>query len=69
MQCVFWSDDIIEFFNKQINRKQIEDLFKEVTPILRNLFEPDMMKLFCEEMKKSFDTGIFQKRKAEYLQK
>ncbi len=65
----FWSDDIIEFFNKQINRKQIEDLFKEVTPILCNLFEPDMMKLFCEEMKKSFDTGIFQKRKAEYLQK
>ncbi len=65
----FWSDDIIEFFDKKINRKQIEDLFKDIKPILCDIFEPDMMELFCEEMNKSFDTGIFQKRKAEYLQK
>lgn len=65
----FWNDDIIEFFDKEIHRKQIEDLFKEVKPILSNRLKSDIMELFCEEMKKSFDTGIFQKRKAEYLQK
>ena len=65
----FWSDDIIELFDKKINRKQIEDLFKEIKPILCDILEPDMIELFCEEMNKSFDTGIFQKRKAEYLQK
>ncbi len=65
----FWSDDIIEFFDKKIHRKQIEDLFKEVKLILSNQLKADIMELFCEEMKKSFDTGIFQKRKAEYLQK
>ena len=42
----FWSDDIIEFFDKKINRKQIEDLFKDIKPILCDIFEPDMMELF-----------------------
>lgn len=65
----FWSDDIIECFDKEINRKQIENLWKEIQPILSNYLQPDIMELFCEEMKRSFDTGIFEKRKAEYLQK
>lgn len=65
----FWSDDIIEFFDKEIHRKQIEDLFEDVKPILNSCLKPDIMELFGEEMKNSFDIGIFQKRKAEYLQK
>lgn len=65
----FWSDDIIEILDKKIHRTQIEALLKEVKPILSNYLKPDIMELFCEEMKRSFDTGIFQKRKAEYLQK
>lgn len=53
----------------ETDKYQLEDLFKDIKPILCDILEPDMMELVCEEMNKSFDTGIFQKRKEEYLQK
>lgn len=65
----FWNNDSIEYFDKEINRERIEALFKEVKPLLYNILEPELIELFDEEMKQSFETGIFQKRKAEYLQK
>lgn len=66
---LFWSDEIVEFFDKTITREQIEILFKEVQPLLCNILEPEIMELFHEEMNRSFVTGIFDHRKAEYLKK
>lgn len=65
----FWSNDIIEYFDKEINRERIESLFKEIKPLLYDILEPELIDLFSEEMNQSFATGVFQNRKAEYLQK
>lgn len=65
----FWNNDITEYFDKTIDRERIEGLFKEVKPFLYNIFEPELIELFSTEMTQSFDMGIFQKRKMEYLKK
>lgn len=65
----FWCDDAVEFFDKEINREQVEALFKEVKPFLYSILEPEVVELFCEEMNQSFVKGIFCDRKAEYLKK
>ncbi len=66
---IFWSDNIVEFFDMKINKKLIEALYKEVHPLLYNILEPEFVDIFHKEMNKSFATGIFYDRKAEYLEK
>ncbi len=65
----FWSNDIIEYFDKKINRKKIEFLFEEIKPLLCDILEPELIDLLSEEVNRSFATGVFRNRKAEYLQK
>lgn len=65
----YWCDDVVRFFDKEINREQIETLFKEVKPLLYNIFEPEVVDLFWDEMNQSFATGVFEHRKVEYLKK
>ncbi|MGN6714469.1 hypothetical protein [Anaerocolumna jejuensis] len=65
----YWSKDIIEYYNKEINQQRIEFLFKEVKPLLCNIIEFKLVDLVSEEINQSFITGIFYNRKAEYLQK
>lgn len=65
----FWCDDVVEYFDEEINRERIEALFKEVKPLICDIFEPELVEVFYQEMNHSFDTGIFRGRKAEYLKK
>lgn len=65
----YWCDDVVRFFNKEITRERIETLFKEVKPLLYNILEPEVVDLFGDEMNQSFDVGVFEHRKAEYLKK
>ena len=66
---LFWREDVVEFFDKEINKEWIEALFKEVKPYICNILEPELVELFREEMNQSFTTGVFCERKAEYLKK
>lgn len=65
----FWNNSIISFFDKEINRWQAEALFKDVNPLVYNALGKELTKLFRQEMKYSFDNGIFTERKKEYLEK
>lgn len=65
----FWNNYIAGIFDKEINRERIESLFQEIKPLICDIFEPDITRLFCDEMNKSFETGIFYNRKNEYLRK
>ena len=65
----FWSNAAVGFFDKEISRKRVEALLQEVKPLIYNIFEPEISRLFCEEMERSFSKGIFHNRKAEYLKK
>lgn len=65
----FWSDNIVRFFNKEINKERIITLLKEIKPFLYNIFESDLVELLYEEINQSFVTGVFSHRKAEFLQK
>ncbi len=66
---IYWSDDSIEYFNKKITRERIEFLYGEVKPLICDIFEPELVELFSEEMEQSFSTGVFFERKAELLKK
>ena len=66
---LFWSENVIEFFDKEINKNFIEGLYKEIQPLLYDILEPELVDIFRKEMNKSFETGIFYDRKAEYLEK
>ena len=66
---IYWSDDSIEYFNKEITRERIEFLYGEVKPLICDVFEPELVELFSEEMEQSFSMGVFFERKAEYLKK
>lgn len=65
----FWSEDVVELFDKEINRERIEDLFNDVKLYMRDLFESETVELFREEMDKSFTMGVFCDRKKEFLKK
>lgn len=65
----FWSDTIVEFFNKEVHAERINLLFKELSSYLFNVFGPEFVDLLHEEMNQSFITGVFCNRKAEFLQK
>ena len=65
----FWNTNIVEYFDKKIDREKIVDLYNDVKPLLCSILEPELMDLFYEQMELSFATGVFQQRKFEYLQK
>lgn len=65
----FWSDDIIEFFDKEINKERITALFEEIKPFVCDILHKEIVGLLYEEMKQSFDLGVFYSRKAEFLKK
>lgn len=65
----YWSNEIVEFYDKEINRERIEMLFNEVKPLICEILDPELVYLFSEEMNLSFEKGIFRDRKAEYLKK
>jgi len=68
-ESFFWNDGIIGFFDKEISRERVESLFNEIKPFISAIFEPEICILLCEEMKHSFESGVFYDRKAEFLEK
>ncbi len=65
----FWSDDVIEYFEKEITAERIEGIFNEVKPLICEILEPELVDFFSEEMHHNFVEGVFRNRKAEYLKK
>ena len=64
-----WNDEAVAFYDREISREWIEALFTEITPLLCEVYGEQMMELVREEMDKSFASGTFLKRKAEFLNK
>lgn len=65
----FWDNNIINFFNYIINEKYIKSLFKETENLVYKYIGKEITNLFCEEIDRSFNTGIFYSRKKEFLDK
>lgn len=65
----FWNNSIISFFDREINRGQAEFLFKDVKPLVYDILGQELTGLFIQEINQSFDNGIFDERKKEYLKK
>ena len=68
-KTLFWSNNAVEYFDKEINWERIKRLFIEVRPLLCEDFEPGLVDLLYEEMNQSYATGFFEKRKIEFLKK
>lgn len=66
---IFWSDSVIKYFEKEITMERVSSIFDEVKPLALDILEPELINIFAEEMQKSFMTGLFSKRKCEYLKK
>lgn len=64
-----WSDHVIQYFDEAVSRERIEFLFEEIQPLLRMMLKAEVLELIREEMNRSFITGFFHNRKAEFLQK
>ena len=64
-----WSGAAVGFYEQEVSKKLIENLFEEVKPILLEKLGMENMELLCEEMTCSFKSGLFQKRKQEFLEK
>ncbi|MFG6394278.1 MAG: hypothetical protein K1W24_08920 [Lachnospiraceae bacterium] len=58
-----------EPFNYIINEKYIKSLFKETKNLVYKYIGKEIASLFCEEIDRSFNTGIFYSRKKEFLEK
>ncbi len=65
----FWNNNIISFFDREINREQAEFLFKDVKSLVYDILGQELTELFIQEINQSFDNGIFDDRKKEYLKK
>lgn len=59
----FWNQEIVQYYERHVTRQEIEEVFKDITPILYNSLGKELMNLFSSEMEKSFATGTFEKRK------
>ncbi len=65
----FWSNDAIEYFDNETNREKIEYIFGEIKPLLCDFYGAELIEFFTDEMQKSFNMGIFEQRKIEFLEK
>lgn len=65
----FWNSNTINFFNKQADKNFIKTLLEETKHLVYKYIGKGSICLFCEEMEKSFSTGIFYSRKKEFLEK
>lgn len=65
----FWSEAAIAYYDEEVTQECIESLYAEVEPILCENYSVEMIGLLREEMDRSFETGVFRKRKAEFLRK
>lgn len=64
-----WSDATVEFYEQEVTKELIENLFDEIKVILVEKLGMESTELLCEEMKFSFESGFFKKRKQEFLEK
>lgn len=64
-----WSGATVDFFEQKVTKELIEKLFDEVKVVLLENLGTEGLELFCEEMKFSFKSGFFKKRKQEFLEK
>ena len=65
----FWSEVAVKFFDETVTRQQVENLFDDVKSLLLGCYGDEILELLEDEMHKSFETGIFEKRKREFLSK
>ncbi len=65
----FWSESMVDFYEKAVTQQQIETLFEEVKPLLYERYGEELLTLLRDEMDRSFLTDIFVKRKREFLLK
>lgn len=65
----FWSESAVKFYDETITQYGVENLFEDVKSILLERYGNDVLNILEEEMNKSFKTGIFEKRKREFLDK
>lgn len=65
----FWIEAAIVYYDKEVTQDFIEILYAEVEPILCENYGVEMIGLLREEMDRSFEKGVFRKRKAEFLTK
>ena len=65
----FWNEAAIAYYDEEVTQARIESLYAEVEPILCENYGVEMIGLFREEMSRSFENGVFRKRKAEFLRK
>ena len=64
-----WSDATVVFYEQKITKELIEKLFDEIKIILLEKLGMESTELLYEEMKYSFKSGFFKKRKQEFLEK
>ena len=64
-----WSGAAVDFYEQEVTKELIDELFEEVKLILLKKLGTENMELFCEEMNFSFKSGFFKKRKQEFLEK
>lgn len=64
-----WSDSIIKYFDEEITKERVESLFKAAKPVILEKLDTESVNLLEEEMRRSFITANFYKRKCEYLKK
>lgn len=64
-----WNDATVEFYEQKITKELIEKMFDEIKIILLEKLGVESTELLYEEMKYSFKSGFFKKRKQEFLEK
>ncbi len=65
----FWCEAAIAYYEEEVTQERIENLYAEVEPMLCENYGVEMIGMLREEMNRSFETGVFSKRKAEFLRK
>lgn len=65
----FWSEAAIAYYDEAVTQERIENLYAEVELILCENYGVEIIGLLREEMSRSFENGVFSKRKAEFLKK
>ena len=65
----FWSEAAIVYYDEEVTQELIENLYAEVEPLLCENYSVEIIGLLQEEMNSSFEKGVFEKRKVEFLRK
>lgn len=65
---LFWNQEIVQYYERHVTRQEIEEVFKDITPILYNSLGKELMNLFQVKWKRALLQELLKREKGVFTE-